>query len=315
MNELRDVEAFYRGVVGPEPHVPDGLLLYFLRGRATSAERERIELHLSACSRCREDAEALQRFAATLVTPAPTLRVSDEENLPLVSTRRRPPVRSFPVLPALFLVVNAIGLGAIAGLVAKPAPVTKPVPTPTATPVPVDLTRFRAAYESQLAKERNKSAQLEKQVRALKVGKPATKPVRALRSANETLPFPGDRGPVSLSSHPTLLWKKVANAEKYVATLLNAQGKPLLKATALGNDWRVATSLPRGASYQWRVVALGKGAKVLGKPQQGGVTVARRDEAVRIARSLKLLADQLEPLGFKTEADAARARAAMIMAK
>lgn len=319
MNELHDVEAFYRGVVGPEPHVPDGLLIHFLRGRATGAERERIELHLSACARCREDAEALQRFAATLVTPAPTLRVSDEETPPLTAARKRLPSRRFPVLPALFLAVNAIGLGTIAGLLAKPKPVLAPSPTPAATPAaavaPMDLTRFRAAYETQLAKEHNKIAQLEKQLLALKAGKPVVKAPALLRSANETLRFPGDRGAISLSTHPTLLWKPVPKATKYVATLRTATGAPLLKAKPLGTDWRVANSLKRGESYTWSVVALGKDDKKLGKPQQGSVTIVARDDAAQVARQLRQLAQELDRLGFKPEAASIRARSAMIMAK
>ena len=317
MNELRDVDAFYRGVLGPEPHVPDGLLLHFLRGRATGAERERLELHLSACARCREDAEALRRFAATLVTPPPSpLVVSDEEAVPVATTRKRPPARRFPVLPALFLVVNAIGLGTIARFVAKPvqpAPPSPPSPSPTTEPT--DLTRFRAAYEAQLAKERGKVTQLEMQVLALKATKPAAKPTLPVRSANESLKFPGDRGAISLSTHPTLLWKGVPNATKYVATLLSPQGKPVVKATALGTDWRVVTPLLRGTSYRWRVVALGKDGKALGKAQLGGVTVVTKDDAAQVARQLKQLADEFTRLGFKTEAIAARTRAAIIMAK
>lgn len=335
MSPLQEAEAFYRGVLGAEAHLPEALLLRVVQGQMTALEKARVEAHLMACSRCQRDVQALylvaQPAAATAAptppaptaepaaldtpahTPSPVARAPKRPSLPAL-----PALRS-PVLPLLFLAVNALGLGGIYSAVTRRSSTPRPTPAPvvTASPAPTeDLNRFRAAYEAQLSLERGRVAQLEKQVETLKqlpktVASPSPTGSTTVRLKPEAIRVPIlTQRAVSLSARPAIVWKPTPKATSYSVELLSASGKRVEKAVVRKTEWRTTKTLKRGTTYRWRVTALGKTKKPLGAAQVGGVTVMAKGEAGRLANLLTQLADELSRLGFRTEAAAARARAA-----
>lgn len=323
MSPLKEAEAFYRGVLGAEAHLPETLILKIVQNQLTALEKARVEAHVLACARCRGDVEAL------LKTPPPVpTRVAKPEKAPPVE---RPEPTASPRRPALALprglwVLVPLALGALTMgvLYAKnrpkaPAPTPSPVPLASPSPAPTeDLARFRAAYEAQLALERGRVAQLEKQVAALKQlpqvsASPTPASSDSVRLKPERLPVPTlSQRAVSLSARPTVSWKPTPKAVSYSVELLSASGKRVEKAVVRKTEWRTTKALKRGTTYRWRVTALGRTKKPLGPPQLGGVTVMAKGEASRLSSLFSQLGDELSRLGFRTEAATARARAASL---
>lgn len=336
MSPLQEAEAFYRGVLGAEAHLPEALLLRVVQGQMTALEKARVETHLMACSRCQRDVQALylvaQPAAATAPVSAPTAEpaapdtpahtpspVARAPKLPSFPALPALPALRSPVLPLLFLAVNALGLGGIYSAVTRRSSAPRPTPSPvvTTSPAPTeDLNRFRAAYEAQLSLERGRVAQLEKQVEALKQlprteASPSPTGSTTVRLKPEAIRVPIlTQRAVSLSARPAIVWKPTPKAASYSVELLSASGKRVEKVVVRKTEWRTTKTLKRGATYRWRVTALGKTKKPLGAAQVGGVTVMAKGEAGRLANLLTQLADELSRLGFRTEAAAARARAA-----
>jgi len=317
MSPLKEAEAFYRGVLGAEAHLPDTLILKIVQSQLTALEKARVEAHLLACARCRGDVEAL------LKAPPPVPSRAAKPETPEVTPAPRRPALALPpgLLVLVPLALGALTMGVLYAKNRPKAPAPTPSPAPLASPSPApteDLARFRAAYEAQLALERGRVAQLEKQVEALKQlpkasASPSPAPGESVRLKPERLPVPTlSQRAVSLSARPTVSWKPTPKAVSYSVELLSASGKRVEKAVVRKTEWRTAKALKRGTTYRWRVTALGRTKKPLGPPQLGGVTVMAKGEASRLASLFSQLGDELSRLGFRTEAATARARAASL---
>lgn len=340
MSEFKAVEAFYQGVLGSLPHLPDALLIGAVEERLSPREQNRVETHLGACARCRQDFQALRRFAeqqpsapapalviAPLETPssegsapdgAPVLRVVEVSPTAPVSLPVPKPIRSF-LIPGLFLALNAVGLGALYGMLSpkRTSPSSAPpLPTPTAT-ASLDTGRLQAAYERERAQLRGKISQLEKQLQALR--SPATpSPTQKVLGPSGLFPPSSlllDRQPVSLTVHPTVVWKAMPQVHHYTAELFDAKDKPLVKSQTNKAEWRIATALVRGKSYHWKITPEDRSNQPLGKPLVGGFSVASLEQAKRLQEKLLALATELESLNFPSDAQALKARAAMIQKK
>lgn len=253
--------------------------------------------------------------------PKPTLTSKPRRVTPASSTPRR----ALPYLiPGLFLAVNALGLGALYGVLSRnqaAAPASKNTPaTPVTTMKPADnLAQLQSAYERLLAQERGKSAGLEKRLQKLKQA-PAPKPVAQAPSVKgERLLDPGDlaliQSATSLSVHPVLTWKAVSRARSYTAELTDATGKVVVKTQLKDNEWRVAAALLRGQTYHWSVTALDRDGKPLGAPQTGEVAISSEEDATRLSDQLKALATELERLGFSADSQTLNEHASTLLKK
>lgn len=370
MRPLEVTEAFYESLLGASVHLPDELLLCAVEGRATARERSRIEAHLAGCGRCRADFQALQHFAERQPSaPAPSLIIAalpeqvpgpsappeltlteDPEPLPMsppalrfaeapaagvaVSKSRAP--APAPWIALAFLALNALGLGAVYRAFstqrapAKAAPVVSAAPQPPQGESSADRARFQAAYERQLAQERGKLAQLEKQLQALRLtprplppqGKPTVPPAlpqakRALgvKTKQPALLRPTSLPLTALSVHPELTWKPVPKASRYSAELTDATGKSVSKSELRQPLWRVAAALQRGETYRWSVTPLDRESKPLGEAQIGELTITTEEVATRLSDQLKALATELEGVGLTTDAALLRERGELLLKK
>ena len=351
MNELKTVSTFYRSVVGFTPHPSDELLLGYVEERVSPREKNRIEAHLEACSQCREDFQMLQHFARAIPSaPTPTLVMTELEETPEVldsppplrlsvapplEVARAPDPISMPekiarprptlLIASLFLGVNALGLGAIYGLISHRAPSHATPAASESGPKPAgNMAILQAAYERRLAQDQGKLAALEKQVQALRqahapLAAPAT---QAKSSAGERLLDAGtltlDKGGSrSLSVHPTITWKPVPRAHHYAAELTDATGKSVVKTQLRREEWRVAAALLRGETYHWSVAPLDRDNQPLpsSEARTGEVTIASEEDATRLSDQLKALAAELERQGFPTDSTALKESAETVLKK
>jgi Putative zinc-finger len=366
MSELRTVEALYLSVLGKTPHLPDELLLRAVEERLTPREQSRVEAHLAACTRCRQDFQALRHFAERQSPPpTPTLVLTEERELPKKPTElprpeeeTPPPPPSIPVLrvvesspppratPApkpttaprpetlsgqppywlvvtgLFLALNALGLGA---LYRRYQPTPRPIATPPmASPgapgaaASSDIKLLQAAYERERAQLRGKIGLLEKQLQGRKQA--TSDPAPAQRAVATSALFSPrsiavDRTPYSLTVHPMVTWVSTPRAHHYTTELFDEGNKQLIKTQTTLPEWRIATALTRGKRYRWKITPQDRSNKALRGPLTGSFTVASEQKARRLQTRLTALAAELASLNFTGDAQALRARAAMIEKK
>jgi Putative zinc-finger len=385
MTPLQATEDLYQSLVGGSVHLPAELLIAGVEERVTLRERSRIEAHLAGCARCRDDFQALHHFAErqpSAPTPelvitahpepsappeltlteepessTPVLRLAEASEpatsptleLPLRHEAKVPPRKRLTWVPLAFLALNGLGLGVVYRL-ASSRSTPAPPPQKAATPAPrtdtaPELARFQAAYELQLAQERGKVAQLEKQVQALRLAPKTTLPTKTTLPIRVTalatpLPLPVLLPPrpsrksttglavvaepmlspksltlASLSVHPQLQWTPVPRASFYNAVLTDSVGKPISTTELRKPEWRVAAALKRGETYRWSVVPRDRAKKPLGEPQLGELTIAPEETVVRISEQLKALATELESAGLTSEAAQLREQEELLQKK
>ncbi|MBB6049969.1 zf-HC2 domain-containing protein [Armatimonas rosea] len=384
MTPFQATEDLYQSLFGGSVHLPAELLIAAVEERVTLRERSRVEAHLAACTRCRDDLQALRHFAErqpSAPTPELVITALPDPATPPELTLTEEPERTTPVLrlaetaelgtspapasslrhqakaaprrlawvPLAFLALNALGLGAVYRLTSSrstPAPTppraATPAPRTDAAPAP-ELARFQAAYELQLAQERGKVAQLEKQVQALRLAPKPTlppKPVPPIRITATPLPLPVLLPPrpsrksttglgvvaepvlapksltlASLSVHPQLHWAPVPRASSYSAVLTDSVGKPITTTELRKPEWRVAAALKRGETYRWSVVPRDRAKKPLGEPQLGELTITPEETVGRISEQLKALATALDSVGLTSEAAQLREQEELLQKK
>ncbi|WP_395090056.1 hypothetical protein [Armatimonas sp.] len=347
-SDLKAVEAFYLSVLGSLPHLPVELLLSAVEERLSPREQSRVDDHLGACEYCRQDFQALRRFAKQQPSaPRPALVISfpldtdspeenHSESAPVLRVVEAPSLATAPsptmasqstakparsaLIPGLFLALNALGLGALYGKLAPKTPVTTPsapISAPAASPAP-DTTRLQAVYERERAQLRGKISQLEKQLQTLRsTGAPSLTPPVAAKPVGVSALFPPssllvDRPPISLTVHPIISWKATPKVHHYSAELVDPKGKSLVKTQTTQAEWRITTALARGKSYRWKITPQDRSNKPLSKPRVGVFSVASDEQAKRLQAKLTALAVELESLRFPNDAQALKARAALI---
>ncbi len=357
-SDLKAVEAFYQSVLGSLPHLPAELLLSAVEERLSPREQNRVDDHLGACEHCRQDFQALRRFAEqqpsaprpalvissplgtgsseeTLSESAPVLRVVEAPSSlaaptsPTKASHSAPKPARSALIPGLFLALNALGLGALYGKLSPKTPATAPsapISAPTASPAP-DTAHLQAVYERERAQLRGKISQLEKQLQTLRgtgasplaATSPLTPPVAAKPVGVSALFPPSslivDRPPISLTVHPIITWKATPKVHHYSAELVDPKGKPLVKTQTTQAEWRITTALARGKSYRWKITPQDRNNKPLSKPRVGMFSVASDEQAKRLQVKLSALATELESLRFPNDAQALKARAALIQKK
>ena len=256
------------------------------------------------------------------------LRVVEAPSSPTASQPAARPARS-ALIPGLFLALNALGLGALYGKLAPKTPAlvpSAPSSAPAVSPAP-DTTRLQAAYERERAQLRGKISQLEKQLQILRGtgASPLTAtsplaPPMAAKPVGVSALFPPssllvDRPPISLTVHPIITWKATPKVHHYSAELVDPKGKSLVKTQTTQAEWRITTALARGKSYRWKITPQDRSNKPLSKPRVGVFAVASDEQAKRLQAKLSALAVELESLRFPNDAQALKARAALIQKK
>jgi Putative zinc-finger len=225
-----------------ESHLTAEQLQRFVDRELESEARKAVEQHLSACSECAADAQALNEFANRLVTSTPAAR----------------PARRWWWAAVAAVLVITLGLGV--WLQKRPAAIA--AVNDTGARITLD-SRGRLRGVAGLS-----TPQIESVRRSLRGEGPAVdlselQPPKGSLMGSRERPSFHLLAPVGIavrSPTPELRWTARDPAATYVVTLRNiASGQVTSSPPLRALTWTPSDSLQRGALYAWQVAASTKG--------------------------------------------------------